>query len=332
MNDANEIGSPGTIDNDPPTAGADAVTTAEDTPATFNVLANDADADGDALTIVSYTAVAHGVLVSNGAGSFTYTPAADFNGTDAFSYTITDGKGRTATAAVAITVSAVNDAPVVTVPGAQSTPEDAAVNVGGISVADVDAGEGTGLVQVTLSAGSGKLTASTGAAGGLTAAQISGNGTGSVVLGGTLAAVNATLGSGVTYLGNLNFNGADVLTVVADDLGNTGAGGALADTKVISIKVLSPTEQIAGLRGMVGTLSGQGALSRGQATSLVKKLDTAQAALDQGKPKGAFTAIGAFKNEVQSLVATAVLTSDQAAPLLAAAELLSQSLRTGGGF
>ena len=50
-------------------------------------------------------------------------------------------------------------------------------------------------------------------------------------------AVNATLAAGVTYLGNLNFHGTDTLTVVVDDLGNTGAGGALTDSQVVSIRV-----------------------------------------------------------------------------------------------
>jgi len=152
------------------------------------------------------------------------------------------------------------------------------------------------------------------------------------VLQGAIAAVNATLAAGVGYLGNLNFNGTDTLTVVGNDLGNTGAGGALTDSEAVSIHVLSPTEQIAGLRGAVTTLYQQGAISPGQANSLLKKLENAQMGVNQGKLKVAWNAVGAFKSQVQSLLATAVLTAAQADPLLAAAESLSQSLRLGGGF
>jgi VCBS repeat-containing protein len=327
VNDPNEIGSPGTISNRPPVAGSDSVTTSEDTTITFNVLTNDSDADGDALTITGHTAVSHGSLVNNGNGSFTYTPAANINGGDGFTYTITDGKGRTSTTTVSITVSAVNDAPVLAVPGAQTTPEDAAVNVAGVSVADVDVNEGTGVMKVTLSVGSARLTLETGVAGGLTAAQITGNSTGAVVLQGTIAAVNATLAAGVNYVGNLNFNGTDTLTIVADDLGNTGAGGALTDSKVISIRVLSSTEQIAGLQDNVAELHAQAAVNQGQSNSLLKKLQNAQGALDQGKPKVAYNVISALVSEVESLVATGVLTTAQADRLLTAAKLLLQSLQ-----
>src|SRR5205814_1650928 len=119
--DANEIGSPGTI---PPVAGPDSVTTAEDVPVTFNVLANDLDANADALTVIGFTLPAQGTLTNNGNGSFTYAPGPNFNGTDAFTYTIGDGRGGTATASVDITVRPVNDAPVLTIPGTQTTVED----------------------------------------------------------------------------------------------------------------------------------------------------------------------------------------------------------------
>jgi VCBS repeat-containing protein len=332
LTDANEIGSPGTINNAFPAAGTDGATTEEDTAVTFNVLTNDTDANGDALTVMSFTAPAHGALVNNGNGSFTYTPAPDFNGSDGFTYTITDSRGGTATGTVGITVTAVNDAPVLTVPDTQTTVEDIAVTVAGIVVADVDADEGTGVMKVTLSVGSGSLTVSIGVDSGLTASQITGNGTGTVVLQGPLAAVNATLAAGVTYRGNLNFSGTDALTIVADDLGNAGAGGARTDTQVVSLQVLSPTQQIAELRDTVEALFAQAALNQGQTNSLLKKLVQAQSAIDGGKPQLAYNAIGAFKSEVQSLTATEVLPPTLGDPLLTAADLLLQSLLIGGGF
>ncbi len=332
LTDANEIGSPGTINNAPPVAVTDNVSTTEETAVTFNVLTNDSDPNGDSRTIISTTAVGHGTLANNGNGSFTYTPAFNFNGSDSFTYTITDGKGGTSTTTVNITVDAVNDAPVLTVPGLQTTVEDLGVTVTGIAVTDVDVNEGTGVMQVTLSVGSGKLTVPTNILGGLVAAQVLNNGTGAVVLQGPIAAVNATLAAGVTYLGNLNFHGTDTLSIVADDLGNTGSGGALTDSDSVSIHVLSPSEQIIQLQAAVQNLNSQGALNKGQTNSLLKKLEHALDQLDKGKTKVAYNMIGAFKNEVQALTSAGVLTPVQGLSLLTAAELLSQSLQIGGGF
>lgn len=97
--------------NQPPTASDDFVNTQVDTLATFNVLTNDNDAEGDPLSVASVDVNAasfNGTLVNNGEGSFTYTPDAGFIGTDVFSYTISDSQGGTDTATVNITV---NDVP-----------------------------------------------------------------------------------------------------------------------------------------------------------------------------------------------------------------------------
>ena len=76
------------------------------------VLANDTDADGDSPSATLATGPAHGSLALGTDGSFTYTPAAGFAGTDSFSYTASDGAATSAPATVMIGV--VNDAPVVT--------------------------------------------------------------------------------------------------------------------------------------------------------------------------------------------------------------------------
>jgi len=100
--------------NDPPTAAADTATTDEDTDVVIDVLANDTDPDGDTLTVESYddAGITDGILVAAGGGRFTYTPDANWSGTQAFSYTVRDDRGATATGAVAITVMPVNDPPV----------------------------------------------------------------------------------------------------------------------------------------------------------------------------------------------------------------------------
>src|SRR5207253_2612036 len=74
--------------------------TAEDTPVTIytdRILANDKDTDGDVLTVLTFDAVsaAGGNVTLNANHTFTFSPAADFNGTDSFSYSASDGYGGT---------------------------------------------------------------------------------------------------------------------------------------------------------------------------------------------------------------------------------------------
>lgn len=103
--------------NDAPVATADAYATDEDTPLVVSapgVLANDADDDDDALTAVLVSGPTNGILSLNTDGSFTYTPAVNFNGADSFTYLANDGTADGNTVAVTLTVTAVNDAPVAT--------------------------------------------------------------------------------------------------------------------------------------------------------------------------------------------------------------------------
>ncbi|MES2753917.1 MAG: Ig-like domain-containing protein [Pseudomonadota bacterium] len=100
-----------TVANPPPVAVDDPLTTlAEDTSATIAVLPNDSDPDGDPLTVTAASAL-NGTVVRNGNGTLTYTPNANYSGSDTISYTIADGHGGTASASAAITVTPVNDAP-----------------------------------------------------------------------------------------------------------------------------------------------------------------------------------------------------------------------------
>ncbi|MCB9947198.1 MAG: tandem-95 repeat protein [Rhodospirillaceae bacterium] len=100
--------------NTAPVAGDDALAATEDTALVISIaglLANDGDADGDALALAGFAQPAHGTLADNGDGTLTYTPAPDFNGIDTFTYTVGDGRGGFSTAEVEIAVAAVNDAP-----------------------------------------------------------------------------------------------------------------------------------------------------------------------------------------------------------------------------
>ncbi|MBL4606204.1 MAG: tandem-95 repeat protein, partial [Pseudomonadales bacterium] len=96
--------------NNPPLAGNDMVTMAEDTQVSIAVLLNDTDIDGDSLSLVSVGLAANGSAAISG-GQINYAPAANFYGSDSFSYTISDGNGGTSQATVNITVGGINDAP-----------------------------------------------------------------------------------------------------------------------------------------------------------------------------------------------------------------------------
>jgi len=112
--------------NHPPVANNDSATTPEDMPVIIAVLANDTDTESNALTAVLVSGPSHGMLTLNANGSFTYTPAANYNGPDSFSYKANDLTADSNVANVAITVTPVNDAPVANADGA-TTPEDAPV-------------------------------------------------------------------------------------------------------------------------------------------------------------------------------------------------------------
>ncbi|HEU4647519.1 MAG TPA: Ig-like domain repeat protein [Gemmatimonadales bacterium] len=95
--------------NSAPTATDDAYSTEANTPLTIGapgVLENDTDIDSDVLTAGNPTLPANGAVTLNPDGGFTYTPNADFVGTDSWTYQANDGKGGTATATVTITVTA----------------------------------------------------------------------------------------------------------------------------------------------------------------------------------------------------------------------------------
>lgn len=141
---------------DPPLAANDEYTTDEDTPLTIDasggLLANDSDPDSSSLFVTMVSGPVHGTVALNEDGSFTYTPSADYNGVDGFSYTVSDGTLESDVATVTINVNAVEDAPVAT-DDAFTTDEDTSLVVdlsGSILANDSDV-DGDALTAVLVS-------------------------------------------------------------------------------------------------------------------------------------------------------------------------------------
>lgn len=126
--------------NDAPVADDGTNTTPEDTP--VNGLVTGSDIDGDSLTFALDTATSNGSIVVNSDGTYTYTPNANFNGVDSFTFVANDGTANSNIATVTITVTPVNDAPVCETPTAASyiwPPNHKMVSVGAaMNTSDVD--------------------------------------------------------------------------------------------------------------------------------------------------------------------------------------------------
>ncbi len=106
----------GAAENAAPQALADSVATAEDTAVTIDILANDSDADGDALVSEIVSEPSHGTLTLDPVtGFYTYQPDPDFHGNDLFTYRISDPAGaQSDIVVVSITIASVNDPPLLT--------------------------------------------------------------------------------------------------------------------------------------------------------------------------------------------------------------------------
>nr|WP_290222797.1 tandem-95 repeat protein [Trichocoleus desertorum] len=192
------------VNDGPPVANSDSVTTDEDTAtASFNVLANDTDTEGDPITLLSNTQPTNGSLTGTGDGTFVYTPRANFNGSDSFSYIISDGNGGSASTTVRIIVNSVQD-PLVANNDAIATNEDTPFSFSSnFLTANDNDGDGDPFSISTFSQpGQGSL---------------SRNGTGTF-----------------TYTPNANFNGTDSFTYTIRDNANGGTASATVNIVVNS--------------------------------------------------------------------------------------------------
>ncbi|CAM5224899.1 tandem-95 repeat protein [Alishewanella longhuensis] len=181
--------------NDAPVSADQTLSTQEDTALNGAIVAN--DIDGDNLAYSLTTSPANGTLVLNAdSGTFTYTPNANYNGSDSFVVTISDGQGGSTTSTVTLNVTPVNDAPV-SADQTLSTEEDTALN-GAIVADDIDGDD----LAYSLSTSPAN---------------------GTVVL-------NAETGT-FTYTPNANFNGSDSFVVTISD----GQGGSTTSTVTLNV-------------------------------------------------------------------------------------------------
>ncbi len=162
--------------NDPPVAADATLTTDEDTAGEITLTAT---LESGLLTFAVATAPANGTVTIDGTKA-TYTPNADFNGADSFTYTANDGTDESAPATVSVTVTPVNDAPVATDASA-STAEGNSIAFP-LTGTDID-GDALTFVVATVPA----------------------NGTVTIA------------GSSATYSPNVGFSGTDTFTFVAND-------------------------------------------------------------------------------------------------------------------
>jgi CshA-type fibril repeat protein/VCBS repeat-containing protein len=185
--------------NDSPVANDDTAVVPEDGSLVLNVLANDSDPDGDALTVTSASAT-NGSVIINPNGSLQYSPTADFNGIDTITYTIDDGNGGTSTATVTVTVNPQNDGPVAN-DDAGTTNEDTPLVID-LTANDTDI-DGDTLTVDSATAANGSV-------------AINPDGT-------------------VTYTPNSNFNGVDTITYTITD----GDGGSSSATATITVNAVN---------------------------------------------------------------------------------------------
>jgi hypothetical protein len=115
--------------NDDPFAAPDQAGTDDNTLIIVPVLANDADPDGDPLTLGSVGPCQQGTVTANLDGTVTYVPKQGFGGTDVCAYTAVDPMGGIAAGELTVIVTVVNEPPELGNPGDQQTDEGSAVSL-----------------------------------------------------------------------------------------------------------------------------------------------------------------------------------------------------------
>ena len=229
----------------------------------------------ETLTMSGYDTIAH---YQTALAGLTYWATGDnptnygANTSRTITWTIDDGTqgvlaGSVNSTTTTINIAAVNDAPVNTVSSATGN-EDSNIAVTGLHISDVDANPASDVVTVSLSVTKGVLNLLTNVVNGLTSGGVSGNGTASVTLTGTQNQINATLAAanGVVFTGSANANGAATLTVVTNDNGHTGSGGAQSDSDNYTITIIPVNDPHTGGVNITGTATENQVLTADTAT------------------------------------------------------------------
>ncbi len=165
-----------------------------------------------------------------------YRGHADFNGEEQIAIAVSDGEldGELSDSqTIAVTVTPVNDAPILTVPNSLTVAEGVELNLSGITVSDIDVGEGE--LEVTVAANNGVLSLTS--IDGLSFSNGDSSEDDTLTFTGSLEAINNAL-AGLVYRGHADFFGEDEITITVSDLGNTGAGEIFTDSQLISITVI----------------------------------------------------------------------------------------------
>ncbi|GAB0056474.1 hypothetical protein SIID45300_00782 [Candidatus Magnetaquicoccaceae bacterium FCR-1] len=197
------------------------------------------------VNLSSFTLTGTAVQISTALSSLSYTPTADYHGSDTLTITTSDlghtgGGVLSDVETIGITINPVNDAPTVALSVASvAVDEDnslvfAAGNGNGMVVGDAtDTGQAGSVdhLLTVVSVSHGTLSVTTGGG-----ATVTANGSGSVTISGSAAGVNAAL-EGMVYAPTADYNGADTLVIVTHDEGYNGIGGTLMASDAIAITV-----------------------------------------------------------------------------------------------
>ena len=190
--------------NDAPVAVEDELTVIEDADLTSkNVIENDTDVDLDTLTLTEVSYTGDGIVaVNSDNASIDYTPAADYDGTETITYTVSDGTLST-TGTLTVTVSPLNDNLPIAVSDTETVLEDAATTSINVVGNDTDADEDTLVLASVTTAGSG------------------------------IVAVNSN-GVSVDYTPALNFNGSEIITYTVSDGTDTATGTLTVEVTAVN--------------------------------------------------------------------------------------------------
>ena len=151
--------------------------------------------------------------INSALNGLVFSPDNHYNGTATVSVTVNDlgntghGGSLTDSDSFTITVNAVNDVPLITVPSTQNTNEDNNLSITTLSIADVDSS--TGIIETTLSVNDGILTLATTTGISFTAGS---DGASSMTIQGTLAAINTAL-TGMVFDPDNDFNGTSTVNI-----------------------------------------------------------------------------------------------------------------------